>query len=246
MVKAELEKLLHKLLTENNLKDKKSPKLIVLTGLLGDFDSFEYAINLAKFLNNNELNTFLEILFIAIGSKSGKKKFCEFTKFPNDKLIVVKDNKLHDLLQTSRGLDVGLGGWINIFLMLTGIGSQNTIREVIRGYIGDKDSKQIYSDNDKINLLNNFSFSGKLFKKSFGNGYLRPFELATFRLSNMIEILKNWNVYMINSEYLPQRGGTFLLDGENNLIFSYKANDILNYSKNMQYPLEFLELNLKK
>ena len=42
------------LVEEFNFNGQKKFKLIVLFGLLGDFDSFEYAINLKKFINNNQ------------------------------------------------------------------------------------------------------------------------------------------------------------------------------------------------
>ena len=40
---------INNLVEEFNFKGEKSYKLIVLFGLLGDFDSFEYAINLKTF-----------------------------------------------------------------------------------------------------------------------------------------------------------------------------------------------------
>ena len=58
-------------------------------------------------------------------------------------------------------------------------------------------------------ILKFLKFSGNSFKKVFGDGYLRPFELATFRLNNMIEIIQNWSDYILNEEYLPQRGASF-------------------------------------
>ena len=124
--------------------------------------------------------------------------------------------------------------------MLMGIGSSKTLQEVIRGYTGDKGSNQIYNDYDQINLFKSFKFSGKLFAKSFGKGYLRPFELATFRLNNMIEIFKNWKDYMIDTQYLPQRSCTFIIDNNNNIVYEYFSKDILNYSKDMKSPLDFL------
>ena len=42
------------LIEEFNFKGEKRFKLIVLFGLLGDFDSFEYAINLQNFIDNNQ------------------------------------------------------------------------------------------------------------------------------------------------------------------------------------------------
>ena len=42
------------LIEEFNFNGHKKFKLIVLFGLLGDFDSFEYAINLKNFIDKNE------------------------------------------------------------------------------------------------------------------------------------------------------------------------------------------------
>ena len=56
----------------------------------------------------------------------------------------------------------------------------------------------------------------------------------------MIEIFKNWEDYMINTKYLPQRSCTFIMDKNNNVIYKYFSKDILNYSKNMKAPLDFL------
>ena len=239
MTTAELKNLLVNVASDFDSKNSKKNKLIAFVGLLGDFDSFEYAINLRKFALSNNLEN-LDIFFIAIGNEKGKEKFCKYTGFSEKNIKVVNNNQLHQLVGASAGLDIGLGGWINMTLMLMGIGSSKTIIEVIRGYTGDKGADQIYHDNDQINLFNVFKFSGKLFEKPFGKGYLRPFELATFRLNNMIEIFKNWEDYMINTKYLPQRSCTFILDQNDNVIYKYFSKDILNYSKNMKSPLDFL------
>ena len=143
---------INNLVEEFNFKGNKKFKLIVLFGLLGDFDSFEYAINLRNFINNYQ-GIDLDIFAIAIGTKKGKEKFCKFTGFSEDNLIVVSDNQIHNNLKISRGIDIGLGGWVNMLLMLSGINSLKTIKEVIRGYTGDRKAKQIYSDFDKIDVL---------------------------------------------------------------------------------------------
>tara|TARA_B100000212_G_scaffold21296_1_gene14159 strand:- start:168 stop:899 length:732 start_codon:yes stop_codon:yes gene_type:complete len=239
MTNLELKNLLTNLYDESHFKNHDAHKLIVFVGLLGDFDSFEYAINLVKFIKSNNLKN-LEIILIGIGSEKGREKFCKYTGFPKENLKVVRNNQLHNLVGASKGLDIGLGGWVNITLMLMGIGSSKTIREVIRGYTGDKTSSQIYFEDDQINLFNFFKFSGKLFQKSFGDGYLRPFELATFRLNNMLEIFKNWKDYMIDIDYLPQRSCTFILDQNDSVRYTFISKDILNYSKRMETPLYFL------
>ena len=227
---------LKNLIEEFNFNGHKKFKLIVLFGLLGDFDSFEYAINLKSFIDKNRDKN-LDIFAIAIGNQNGKEKFCKFTGFHKENLIVVSDNQIHNNLKVSRGLDIGLGGWINMLLMLSGINSFKTIKEVIRGYTGDRKAKQIYSEFDKVGVL---KFSGNSFKKFFGDGYLRPFELATFRLNNMNEIIQNWSDYILNEEYLPQRGASFLLNNKNQIIYKFFSNDVLGYSSNMRDPLGFL------
>ena len=232
------------LIVEFNFNGKKKFKLIVLFGLLGDFDSFEYAINLKNFIDNHQDKN-LDIFAIGIGNQNGKQKFCKFTGFQEENLIVVSDNHIHNNLRISRGLDIGLGGWINMLLMLSGINSFKTIQEVIRGYTGDQKAKQIYSESDKIDVLQFIKFSGNSFKQVFGDGYLRPLELATFRFNNMKEIIQNWSDYILNEKYLPQRGASFLLNNKNQIIYKFFSNDVLGYSSNMKDPLGFLN-NLTK
>ena len=239
MAQKDLETKIIKVLEESNFQSTKKYKLIALLGMLGGFDSFEYAINLSKFIKSKKHKN-IDIFSIAIGSLDGKKKFCKYTGFPEKSLYVVKNNNIHKTLGAYKGLNIGLGGWINMLLMLSGITSLKTIREVMRGYTGDSDSVQIYNDNDEIELFKTLHFSGNLFEKKFGSGYLRPFELATFRLSNMVEILSNWNDYILDTNYLPQRGGSFILNTENQIIYKYFSTDILSYSNKMSSPLDFI------
>ena len=234
-----LKKDIQRLAEKFNFKGEKKFKLIVLFGLLGDFDSFEYAINLKNFIDNNKAEN-LDIFALGIGNQNGKEKFCNFTGFSKNNLIVVSDNQIHNNLKVSRGLDIGLGGWINMLLMLSGINSFKTIKEVFRGYTGDRKAKQIYSEVDKIDVLKFIKFSGNNFKQVFGDGYLRPFELATFRLNNMYEIIQNWEDYILNEKYLPQRGASFLLNDKNQIIYKFFSSDVLGYSSNMRDPLGFL------
>ena len=238
--------ILQDLIKKFNFHSSKKYKLIIFMGLLGDFDSLEYAINLSKFIKENKFAEDLDIFTVAIGSEIGKEKFCKFTGFSEKNLRTVENNEVHKLMGASEGLNTGLGGWVNMFLMLLGIGSPNTLKEVFRGYTGDISSNQIYNSKDEINLFNLFKFSGKLFDKTFGGNYLRPFELATFRLQNMIEIIQNWNDYILDSEYLPQRTSTFLINKNKEVIYKFISKDVLNYSEKMNNPIDFLSENLNK
>ena len=76
------------LVEEFNFFGQKKFKLIVLFGLLGDFDSFEYAINLKNFIESHQDKN-LDIFAIAIGNQKGKEKFCSFTGFREENLKVV-------------------------------------------------------------------------------------------------------------------------------------------------------------
>jgi len=233
------------LVEEFKFNGEKKFKLIVLFGLLGDFDSFEYAINLRNFIDNHQYKN-LDIFAIAIGTQKGKEKFCNFTGLPEESLRIVSDNQIHKDLKVSKGIDIGLGGWINMLLMLTGINSFKTIKEVIRGYTGDRKANQIYSEFEKIDILKFLKFKGNSFKQVFGDGYLRPFELATFRLNNMNEIIQNWGDYILNEKYLPQRGATFFINDKNQVIYKFFSNDVLGYSSNMRNPLGFLSDLIKE
>ena len=67
-----LQNEINNLVEEFDFKGEKSFKLIVLFGLLGDFDSFEYAINLRNFIDNHQ-NSDLDIFAIGIGTQRERK-----------------------------------------------------------------------------------------------------------------------------------------------------------------------------
>ena len=70
---------------------------------------------------------------------------------------------------------------------------------------------------------------------------LRPFELATRRLMNMIEILSNWNTYVPNSKFLTQRGATIFLNEKDEVLYKFISESLLLYSRKMSLPLSFLD-----
>ena len=80
-----------------------------------------------------------------------------------------------------------------------------------------------------------------MFELAGGNGFQRPFELATVRLRNMVEVLGAWSTYVKTDKYLTQRGGTYLLNQNNELIYEFKDKGILGFSETMAAPLKFLE-----
>ena len=148
---------------------------------------------------------------IAIGDAAGAERFCAFTGFPRRMLQVQADAALHQALGLYAGLQTPGGPWPALLLMCAGIGSPGTLQEVLRGYTGDRNAPQ------------------------------RPFELATVRLQNMVEVLGNWRTYVPRDDFITQRGGTFLLEANDTLLYSHRDPGILGFSATMGRPLAFLE-----
>jgi AhpC/TSA antioxidant enzyme len=73
-----------------------------------------------------------------------------------------------------------------------------------------------------------------------GQGFQRPFELATLRLRNMSEVLGHWSTYVPNPAYLTQRGATFLVNPAGELVYEHRDRGILGFAANMGQPLAFL------
>lgn len=200
-------------------------RLVVLMGQLGDFDSLEYAQTLAAALPQLEAAG-IALLAIAIGNAQGADRFCAYTGLPRQCLEVESSAELHQRLGLYAGLQTPLGPWPALLLMCAGIGSPGTLAEVLRGYSGDRQAPPRLA----LPLFN-----------LVGNGYQRPFELATVRLQNMVEVLGRWRTYVPNVDHLTQRGGTFLLDGDDTLLHSHRDAGILGFSATMARPLSFLD-----
>ncbi|MDJ0527043.1 MAG: peroxiredoxin-like family protein [Microcystis sp. M53600_WE12] len=221
--------------------------LILVWPQLGDFDSLEYAWWLEKEAALWQ-NAGITIRAIGIGDRNSGLKFSEYTKFRQDWLFVDPKAELHDLLGLYRGLSLKLPGfspgqnaWLNLILMCAGVGSPGTLAEVLRGYLGDRKAPQLIAEEETMQARPLPPFRGSLFNLAGGQGFQRPFELATLRLRNMSQVLGNWSTYIPDSSYLTQRGGTFLFDSQGNLLYEHRDQGILGFAENMSYPLAFLQ-----
>lgn len=201
-------------------------RLVLLLSQLGDFDSLEYAQALVPVLPHLA-QAGITTLAIGIGDEAGADRFCQFTGFPRDRLLADAEPQLHRALDLYAGLQVPGGPWPGLLLMCAGIGSPGTLAEVLRGYRGDRSAPQ--------------RLETPLFALAGGQGFQRPFELATVRLRNMVEVLGAWRTYVPRDDFITQRGGTYLLDGDNNLLYSYRDQGILGFSATMARPLAFLD-----
>tara|TARA_Y100001968_G_C19208192_1_gene643412 strand:- start:17 stop:742 length:726 start_codon:yes stop_codon:yes gene_type:complete len=218
----------------------KRNRLIVFLGSFADFDSFEYCQQLSA--QSSLLDKYsVDLIVVGIGSEKTKENFCQFNKIDKKNVFSVNNADLHHKLNLNRGLEFPLPALMNLLIMCTGINSRGTIKEVIRGYWGDSEGDQIFSSDEIIKIGPISMFKGKMFDVFSKKDVLRPFELATRRLINMIEILSNWSIYVPNPEFLTQRGATILINENDQVLYEFIAESLLGYSNNMNSPLSFIE-----
>ncbi|AFY58202.1 hypothetical protein Riv7116_5838 [Rivularia sp. PCC 7116] len=223
-----------------------SQLLVLIWSQLGDFDNLEYAWWLQREKAKLEAKG-VTVRAIGIGDRNSGIKFCNYTGFPQECLFVDAQAEIHQKLGLYRGLNINFpllstsqNAWLNLMLMCAGIGSPGTLKEVFRGYKGDKKAPQLIEDAEVVRETPLPAIKGSFFKLAGGKDFQRPFELATLRLRNMTEVLSNWSTYVPNSAYLTQRGGTFLFDSQGKLIYEHRDKGILGFAKNMSSPLSFL------
>ena len=220
--------------------------LVILLPQLGDFDSLEYVWWLQRASDKLEA---LEVTVraVGIGDLSAGKRFCYYTGFAEENLLVTPEATLHQNLGLYEGLSWNLAGlsprvnaWINLLLMCAGFGSPGTLKEVVRGYLGDRAAPQLIAEAEVVKAPPLPPLSGSSFNIAGGTGFQRPLELATLRLRNMVEVLSHWNTYVSDARFLTQRGGTFLFDENRDLVYEWRDRAILGFAENMSDPLSFL------
>ncbi len=189
----------------------------------------------------------ITIKAVGIGDRNSGLKFCEYTGFPTDCLYIDPTAALHRQLGLYQGLKLKFpilsekyAAFINLMLMCAGIASPGTLSEVFRGYKGDRSAPQLIANDRVVRDTPLPAIKGSMFKLAGGEGFQRPFELATLRLRNMTEVLSNWSTYVPDATYLTQRGGTFLFSADGELLYEHRDRNILGFAENMSNPLAFI------
>ncbi len=236
----DLKKILCDFFPNKRILISNKKRLIVLMGSFADFDSFEYSQQLAAQSNYLEQQS-VDLILIGIGSEKSKEFFCKFNKIDIQNVIAVSNADIHDKLNLNPGFVSPLPAIINLLIMCAGINSRGTLKEVVRGYLGDKNSKSLFVSDEDIKIGPFSLFKGKMFDIFSKKEVLRPFELATRRLLNMIEILSNWKTYVPDSSFLTQRGATILLNEDDHVLYYFVSTSLLGYSSKMSTPLSFLD-----
>ncbi len=221
--------------------------LVLVWPQLGDFDSLEYAWWLQRQAETLDQRG-NAVRAVGIGDRPSGQKFCSYPGFPTEHLFVDETADLHRELGLYQGLTLnppglkpGQAAWLNLMLMCAGVASPGTLREVLRGYTGDRRAPQLIGDDEVVKAGPLPPLTGKAFNLVGSSGFQRPIELATLRLRNMTEVLSNWSTYVPNAAYLTQRGGTFLFDGQGDLLYEYRDRGILGFAETMANPLTFLD-----
>jgi hypothetical protein len=224
--------------------------LVVILPQLGDFDSLEYAWWLQR--NRGTLAAAnIQVRAVGIGDRAAGEIFCHYTGFPQEHLFMDPAAALHRELGLYGGLAIAwplLNGpqraWLNLMLMCAGLGSPGTLAEVFRGYRGDRQAPQLFAEDETVATGLLPPLTGKFFALAGGRGFQRPFELATLRLRNMVQVLGNWSRYVPDGTHLTQRGGTFLFNASGDLLYCHRDRGILGFAAQMANPLAFLTPHL--
>jgi len=214
---------------EENLTELWGANQVVTLALLthfADFDSWEYAQRLRSKITELA-DAKVRVVCVGIGSLEAARRFCDLTSFPKEFLWADPSGAAHRALGLSPGLQAGgVNAYMRLLAMCAGIGSPGTLPEVLRGYVGDRQAGQVfnYSPQDPRQI------AWAPFFDVVGKGYQRPFELATLRLLNMTDILRDWEVLRPrDDELLLQRGGTLVMRGPER-VWLHTDKGILGYA----------------
>ena len=201
-------------------------KFLVFFTHMADLSSWELAQKISYYLPELS-DSKTDLIAIAPGSVKNAKKFSEMTSFPLSNLYVDEEAVCYSKMNFNKGVlpNVPVSPYFKLLLMLAGIGSDGTIPEVLRGYFGDRSTglrNEWIAPTLKIVQQSQFD--------ALGSTYLRPFELATVRLQNMINILPLWNELLPEDKnIITQLGGSYILNKNKEIIYSHIDTGILNY-----------------
>ncbi|OEU13693.1 hypothetical protein FRACYDRAFT_160772, partial [Fragilariopsis cylindrus CCMP1102] len=247
--------------------EKEGYVLVVVMPQLGDFDSGEYA----EFLSSvkEDLNRAkITLRIIGIGDVTSATRFANFSGLDLSTIRVDSHGNIHRLLGCHKGPDWDIPSfipndsnaisraWLNYMAMCAGIASPDTLPEIFRGYIGDKNSPERIRSDEIVTVGGGRNRDDENTQKqndpfiSITGTTDRPLELATVRLRIMVEVLQNFAEYVPDQRYLDLRGATYLFryqdDNSNHeddisLVYEHIDTGVLSYSKTMGRPLSFLE-----
>jgi hypothetical protein len=217
-------------------------QLVLLLTHFGDLSSWEYAQQVRHSLPAL-LEQGVEVKAVGIGGRDAAKRFAALVGFPEEHLYYDPEAACCAALDCDPGFgrdavtspqNNAASPYLRLLPMLLGIGSPGTLGKVIYGYFGDRTyNPQWLRAQLARTATDSFPYvSPDMFDKvpTYPRAAsLRPFELATLRLQNMIGILENWGELIpANADLVVQQGASLLLDGEET-AYAHRDTGILNY-----------------
>ena len=211
--------------------------LLIMGTHAADFNTVEYAQRVRAFmprLREQEVDRFLMVIN---GDASQCVTLAKLLDLPSE-IILLADPKgeAGRKFGVSRGFrpdDTSLSPFLKLFAMGIGIGPPwMTLPAVLRGYLGSPNGKRAWveaalkqgQEADRWPAILEFNSDGSIASNKFDDtplisGWgLRPFELATLRLQNLIGVQgQNWDALKpVDDRCLTQLGGCAVVgrDGE--------------------------------
>lgn len=224
--------------------------MLVLGTYCADFNTIEYCQKIKYYQNQLKEKNVKNILLLVNAQPSAVEALGNLMELPKD--ITLLSDATGDISKSfgvSRGYrpDDDISPYLKLFLMFFGLGNVMTLPSVIGGYIGNPFGKNIGWIEDS--LIRNTKaqrfpttaveldpLTEKMIRNKFselplvGTWNVRPLELATLRLQNMIGIsLQHWNELKPSDDelkrgILTQLGGLLILP-ENTSDIKYKWLD---------------------
>ena len=235
--------------------------LCIVLPQLGDFCTAEYAEHLVA-VEPELREAGLDLRVIGIGDAGSARRFSEFTRLPLSALRLSPDAAVHAALGLHQGPDwpapdflpdsirASFRSWLNYMAMCAGIAAPGTLREIARGYFGDRSAPERLAPDARVRA-GPITITGTRrvqigpwidYENAWKDerGFQRPVELATVRLRNMVEVLSRWGEYVSDDAHLAVRGATFVFE-DGAAAYEYRERGVLTYSATMPRPLSFLE-----
>lgn len=219
--------------------------LLVLGTYCADFNTIEYCQKVKYYKNQLKEKNINNILLLVNAQPESIEALSNIIGLPSDiTLLSDTSGEVARTFGVSQGYrpDDDISPYLKLFLMLFGLGNKMTLPSVIGGYLGNPFIKNVGWIEESIvdntlrgrfpsNAVELDPVTEKLVKNKFselplglGEWPVRPLELATLRLQNMIGIsLQHWSSLKPTDEEL-KRGLLTQLGGL--VIIKEKSSDI--------------------
>ncbi|KAL7550519.1 hypothetical protein ACHAWF_014703 [Thalassiosira exigua] len=189
----------------------------------------------------------VDLRVIEIGDETAAKNFFDFISLDPARLRIDPRGDLHRELGLPGGIPEDDGNlrpaataWMIYLAMCAGIGAPGTLREILRGYFGDKMAPEQFREDDVVTAgfttirpgVGPVEVGPLSYRQWFADerGYHRPVKLAAVWLKNMVS----------DPATIALRGATYLFDEDGQELYGYKSRGVLTYSETMARPLTFL------